>query len=50
MGIPMVQVNVRVTPELHKRLTREASKSQTTVTAVVTQALTAFLDRGEKGK
>ena len=46
----MVQVNVRVSPELHKRLTREASKTQTTVTAVVTQALQAFLDKGDKGK
>jgi predicted HicB family RNase H-like nuclease len=49
----MVQVNVRVPPELHTRLTERASRTQTTVTAVVTQALSEYFaraDRGEKSK
>jgi len=46
----MVQVNVRVTPEIHKWLTSEAKLTQTTVTAVVTKALLEHFDRGGKGK
>jgi predicted HicB family RNase H-like nuclease len=46
----MVQVNVRVPPDLHVRLIEQATLSQTTVTAVVTQALEKFLQpvRGNK--
>ena len=50
MASPMVQVNVRIPPNLHTRLTKQAAKSQTTVTAVVTEALQVFLDRGENKK
>ena len=46
----MVQVNVRVPPELHLRLTNEATKTQTTVTAVVTEALKSYFAQGGKGK
>jgi predicted HicB family RNase H-like nuclease len=45
----MVQVNVRITPELHTALMAEAAKQQATATAVVTQALTSFLATGGKG-
>lgn len=44
----MVQVNVRVPPELHTRLLAEASKTQATVTTVVTKAIAEYLGR-EKG-
>lgn len=44
----MVQVNVRIAPDLHNRLTAEAAKTQTTVTTVVTKAIAEYLGR-EKG-
>jgi predicted HicB family RNase H-like nuclease len=45
----MVQVNVRIPPELHDRLTAEATATTATVTAVVTRALEVFLsDRPTK--
>ena len=49
MASAMVQVNVRIPPELHERVTAEAGKTQTTVTAVVTQALTQFFATKGKG-
>jgi predicted HicB family RNase H-like nuclease len=48
MASAMVQVNVRIPPELHTRLMAEATKTQATATAVVTKALSAYL-AGEKG-
>lgn len=50
MASPMVQVNVRVPPELHTRLLGKAAETQTTVTAVVTQALSAYLGGQGKGE
>jgi predicted HicB family RNase H-like nuclease len=48
----MVQVNVRIPPELHTRLTERAAATTSTVTTVVTEALTKFLasEQGGKGK
>jgi predicted HicB family RNase H-like nuclease len=43
MASAMVQVNVRIPPELHTRLMAEVAKQQTTATAVVTEALSKFL-------
>ena len=43
MATAMVQVNVRLTPELHKRLKAQATSQHTTATAVVTEALDAYL-------
>jgi predicted HicB family RNase H-like nuclease len=48
MATAMVQVNVRITPELHERLMAEVAKQQTTATAVVTAALTKHLWNGGK--
>lgn len=48
MAVAAVQVNVRVSPELHARLMAEVAKQQATATAVVTEALEKFLPR-EKG-
>jgi predicted HicB family RNase H-like nuclease len=45
----MVQVNVRIPPELHTRLIAEATAGQTTVTTVVTQAIESYLRLREKG-
>ena len=46
MASAMVQVNVRLTPELHERLKAEADRTQTTATAVVTKALERALPQG----
>jgi predicted HicB family RNase H-like nuclease len=46
----MVQVNVRVPPELHTRLVAHAAATTTTVTAVVTEALKSYFEQGGKGK
>ena len=51
MAMPMVQVNVRVPPELHAWLMREAKTEGASVTAVVTAALLSYRDgRREKGE
>lgn len=49
MALPMVQVNVRVPPELHERLIAEVSNTGTTVTAVVTRALEQYLTNDTNG-
>jgi hypothetical protein len=49
VATPMVQVNVRVPPELHKQLTAQARKQGTTVTAVVATAIRQHLN-GSKGE
>jgi predicted HicB family RNase H-like nuclease len=49
----MVQVNVRVPPELHAKLVTAAFNRPTTVTAIVTEALQDYFNhkpQGGKGK
>jgi len=50
MASPMVQVNVRIEPDLHARLTRRSKADKQTVTAVVAQALNAYLAPNYHGK
>ena len=50
MAAPTVQVNVRLEPKLYDAVKREAKKSSRTVTAVVAEALSSHLDRGENKK
>lgn len=49
MASAMVQVNVRIPPELHTRLLAEAAKTSATATAVVTNAIESYLRLREKG-
>lgn len=43
MAIPMVQVNVRVSPELHEAIIACATEHYVTITAVVNVALRQYL-------
>lgn len=45
MAEPKVQVNVRLSPELHARLVTEAFKQVEPITAVVERALDVYLTR-----
>ena len=50
MAVATVQVNVRLEPQLYAAVKREAQRSKRTVTAVVSEAIAAHIDRGEKRK
>jgi predicted HicB family RNase H-like nuclease len=44
-AVPMVQVNVRIPPDLHDKVMTEADRDGATITAVVTRALHEHFNR-----
>ena len=50
MATPLVQLNIRVTPELHDALTKLATARKTGIGHEVTTAIRAHLAAAGKGK